>query len=273
MPHNGDVFMAIVKKCGHNKRGVPIYKPAGQLDDEFPEVAAKFRNTDTLTASRLGFWAQPARIYVPRYYDPEVREMLAQLDKSGRFALSTVQELISQGALSIRRGVEVGSSNYGSGDVPFIRTSDISNWEISHDPTFSVTEEIYEQTKDRIDLRPLDILFVNDGRYRIGDVAILSKDDTKIVVQSHIRIIRVLKPNVISPYLLLNVLNNKVVRRQIETKTFVQSTIATLGSRLREVVLPIPKDEAFRESINREVSEILGLRSKLRERMRPFFDQ
>jgi type I restriction enzyme M protein len=181
--------------------------------------------------------------------------------------------LIDEGVLSICRGVEVGYSYYGSGDIPFIRTSDIANWEISHDPTFSVSEQVYQKVKSRIDLKPLDILFVNDGRYLIGNLAILSKDDTRIIVQSHIRIIRVMKPEVISPHLLLYMLNNKIVKRQIETKTFVQSTIATLGSRLKEIVLPIPKDRSTRDNIEKEIREILDMRSELRKRMRSFTNQ
>jgi type I restriction enzyme M protein len=270
---NKKVFMSVVKKCGHDKRGQPVYRTDGQLDDEFPEVVERFSKKDVFAASRLAFWQEPDEIYVPRYYDPEISKDLEEMRKSGQFKMMTVQSLIDEGVLSICRGVEVGYSYYGSGDIPFIRTSDIANWEISHDPTFSVSEQVYQKVKSRIDLKPLDILFVNDGRYLIGNLAILSKDDTRIIVQSHIRIIRVMKPEVISPHLLLYMLNNKIVKRQIETKTFVQSTIATLGSRLKEIVLPIPKDRSTRDNIEKEIREILDMRSELRKRMRSFTNQ
>jgi type I restriction enzyme M protein len=36
------VFMAIAEKCGHNRRGNPLYKDDGTLDDDFPVIAEKF---------------------------------------------------------------------------------------------------------------------------------------------------------------------------------------------------------------------------------------
>ena len=48
-------------------------------------------------------------------------------------------------AISIRKGHEVGSDAYGTGDIPFVRTSDVNNFEISFDPTKSVGEAVYEE--------------------------------------------------------------------------------------------------------------------------------
>lgn len=109
---------------------------------------------------------------------------------------------------------------------------------------------------------------MNDGRYRICDTALISEDDTKIIIQSHLRIVRVLKPNIISQYLLMYLLNHKIVKRQIETKIFIQSTIAILGSRLGEIILPIPKDKIAKEKIEMKFKRIFELRSELRDETR-----
>lgn len=37
-----DVFMAIADRCGHDRRGVPLVRPDGTLDDDFPAVADAF---------------------------------------------------------------------------------------------------------------------------------------------------------------------------------------------------------------------------------------
>lgn len=75
----------------------------------------------------------------------------------------TIGELVEAGVLEIRRGNEIGSQFYGTGDVPFVRTTDIVNWEIKMDPVKAVAEEVYEQYRQQQDVRENDILFVNDG--------------------------------------------------------------------------------------------------------------
>lgn len=96
-----------------------------------------------------------------------------------------------------------------------------------------------------------DILVVNDGTYLMGRTAMITEADIKIVIQSHFRRIKVLKKDIISPYLLLALLGLEVVQKQIESKSFRQGTISTLGNRLMEVKIPIPIDEQLKKRIIR----------------------
>jgi type I restriction enzyme M protein len=81
--------------------------------------------------------------------------------------------------------------------------------------------------------------------------------------------LRVLNPDKIDPWLLFACLNTPVVKRQIRAKQFTQDIIDTLGKRILEVVLPIPKDKKRREQIARETREtVLGrvaLRNKAKQ--------
>ena len=63
-----------------------------------------------------------------------------------------------------------------------------------------------------------------------------------------------------------------VVRKQIDEKTFVQSTISTVGDRLNEVILPIPKDETEREEITEKVKEKIMTRAQARAEIRDIFN-
>jgi type I restriction enzyme M protein len=92
------------------------------------------------------------------------------------------------------------------------------------------------------------------------------------VIQSHIRIIRVLKSDVINPFLLIYLLNTKLVQEQIKHKTFIQSTIATLGNRLKEVVLPIPKDPLIRREISNKMKNLLIGRAQMLNEIGTFID-
>lgn len=70
---------------------------------------------------------------------------------------------------------------YGTGNIPFVRTSDFSNWEIKADAKQGISEEIYEQYADKEDVQAGDILIVRDGTYLVGTSCIITSSDTKIL--------------------------------------------------------------------------------------------
>lgn len=270
--HN-TLFMAIANSVGHNKNGKPIYKTDSQtgmetLDDDVPLIAQNFATRYEGIDSHLGFQISSdnliERIFVPKYYNPELQKELNALEDSGKYSLKSIGDLVDDGVLQITRGNEIGSRWYGTGDVPFIRTSDIVNWEIKFDPIKSVSEEVYEQYRHFQDIRENDILFVSDGTFLIGRTAIVTRLDLKIIIQSHLKKIRVLR--LMNPYYLFYLLNSKVVRKQIDAKTFVQATISTVGNRLNEVVLPISKDQKEVVRIGKEIESIISQKAELREK-------
>jgi len=281
------IFMAIAEKVGHDKNGKAIFKmdKSGRyildergnkiIDDDLPMITErylKYKHVGKLEETdRFGFVVKLSQIknsiFVPSYYDPEVKEELAKLEKSGRYRLVSLGELEKQEVISIKRGYEVGSKFYGLGNIPFVRTSDIVNWEIKVDPIKCIPEEVYEKYKNRQDIKEWDILLVTDGTFLIGRTAIVTPLDKKIVIQSHIRRIRCLKPNVLHPYLLLYLLNTPIVQKQIKEKTFVQATISTVGNRLKEIILPIPTNEEEKEKFIKNIEEIIKLKIKVKEKM------
>jgi type I restriction enzyme M protein len=288
------IFMAIVDRVGHDKNGKPLFKlddngqfvfdEFGQriIDDELPIVEEKFRdfkngNLKPDDFDRLGFIVQRQKlrdhILVPQYYNPETEREIERLSKSGRYVMITIGELVKRGVLSIKRGHEVGSIYYGRGPIPFVRTTDIVNWEVKIDPVKGLPEEIYERFRRKQDIRPNDILLITDGTFLIGRTALVTEADGKMVIQSHIRRIRCLKPHELHPYLLLYLLNTKLVQQQIKDKTFVQATISTVGERLLEIVLPIPKDREEQARIIAEVGAIIELKKQARTRIAQLLDR
>ena len=128
-----------------------------------------------------------------------------------------------------------------------------------------MSEEVYQDYKTSQDVQQKDILFVNDGTFLIGRTAMITKLDTKIIIQSHVRKIRVLNTDFIDPYYLFYLLNSKIVRKQIDSRTFVQATISTIGNRLRGVVLPISNNKNEIKKITGEIKNIIQEKAKLRE--------
>jgi type I restriction enzyme M protein len=243
------------------------------LDDNLPAITNNFiahNSKQKKLEDHLGFSIAYEdlnnHIFIPEYYNPEIRKELEKIKNSGKYSLISVGELIDKVILQIRRGNEIGSQFYGTGEIPFVRTSDIVNWEIKFDPIKAVSEEIYNQYKQSQDIQEKDILFVNDGTFLIGRTAMVTKLDLRIIIQSHVKKIRVLDKNFIDPYYLFYLLNSKVVRKQIDSKTFVQATISTIGNRLREIILPISNDKNEVKKIVDEIRNIIEEKAKLREK-------
>lgn len=234
----GKVFVGVALLCGHDRRG-RTHRPDGTPhDDDFERLGRSYG-----TNGSKSLWKNvaigEANYLVPRYYvrDQAFSDSEKQIIEGA--PLSTIGDLMKLGILAVRKGHEVGSHAYGTGDIPFVRTSDVNNLEISTDPTNGISDDVFEEYRAQQALKPGDVLMVVDGRYRIGATAILSENNFRCVVQSHFRMISSLQPGKLGPYELLYALNLPSVRIRIRDLVFVQSTLGTLGARLLELEIPI----------------------------------
>jgi len=272
---NYPIFCGIVKKCGHDARGNDIRRMDGSLDEEFSEIANNYLASPNRIIDkwgRKGFTLYEGKlkndILIPRYYNPETQQMLKELEDSGEYEIKTVEQLKEEKLLKIRgAGSTVSPTDYDTGDIPFIRTSEISNWEISHDATHKVAKELYIKYKEKQNLQPNNILFVKDGTFLIGDTALLTEYDLEVLIQSHFLILSSLDTKKLNPYLLLYLLNTQIVKTQIDERTFVQATLSTIGNRLLEICLPIPKSDEKKSQIIEAMKKVLE-RAKLREEIK-----
>lgn len=255
------VFMAEAKWCGHDSRGNPIDQ------NDLPEILERYKNNKRINSDSRGYFVDVQKlqgtVLAPRYYDPEPAMTLDALFKTHE--LISVGDLVNQGVLEFRTGDEVGKLSYGNNEVPFVRTSDISNWEIKLDPKHGISKEEYHRLREKQDVRAGDLLMVRDGTYLIGSCAFISKYDEEMVYQSHIYKIRVCKPSVISPYLLLAVLSSEPVRQQIKAKRFTQDIIDSIGKRVYELVLPVPRSQDARKQVEDKVKKSINDRIEARE--------
>jgi len=141
-----------------------------------------------------------------------------------------------------KNGDAVGSVNYKSyldrkeTSIPFIRTSDLVNYDIDMFPDFFIEKDIAQSFNQ--DLQNEDILFTIDGK--IGLTAMLTEYD-RCIIQSHIERIRCTE---INPYYLFIVLSTKEVGLYQSKKfTVTQSTISTISNNLKNFIIPFSKQE------------------------------
>lgn len=261
------IFMAVAKWCGHDSRGLEI------PFDDIPlieERYQKYKAGEVLPYDHLGFTIKKSEIvdniYLPIYYNPEI---VAQLDSlRDNYDLIRFGDLVEAGFVSVSTGDEVGKLAYGTGQIPFIRTSDIANWEVKIDPKQGLSEELYSTLKEKQDVQAHDILMVKDGTYLVGTCAMISENDTKIVFQSHLYKIRCNDYEKANPWLLLALLSSPIVKQQIRSKQFTQDIIDTLGRRIYELVLPFPKDKMKKAEIISSVQAVFNKRNEAKNLMR-----
>ncbi|MFX1379814.1 MAG: N-6 DNA methylase [Promethearchaeota archaeon] len=292
-PKDYVIDFAIVENVGHDKDGKVLHKLKKDgskkldsngdpiLNDDLINLHLKIKEAEFIDylkeqkVFKIKLSQIKDKIFIPNYYTG-VEKTLKKLSNDKNFNLYTIKDLAEKKVIYtnkggyLPRGDEIGSHVYGLGDVPFIRTSDLNNWEINLDSYKKTSKEVYEQYKLKQNVEEGDILLVKDGGPNlIGKTAYITDLDTSIIIQSHIFQIKAIKNDeFIDSYLLLYLLNLDIVQKQIQAITFVQGTIATIGNRIMEVVLPIPSNINKRVDISRQMRNIIEEKKKIRNQIR-----
>ncbi len=215
------------------------------VSDEFSEFTASWISQEKILK----------QTYIPKYYDPSIDREINALESSND--IFTIGELVEKNLIEIRTGDEIGKISYGTGNIPFIRTSDFSNWEIKHNPKQGISEEIYLQYASKQDIKVNDIFLVRDGTYLVGSSCLVTEEDKKSLYCAGLFKIRCLSEEYFDGFFLLGILNSHIVKKQFRSKQFTRDVIDTLGNRIMEVKIPIPKAVQIREGISKNIKKII----------------
>ncbi len=293
IPTEYSVDFAIVDNIGHDKDGKDLFKlnkdgsykhnDEGKpiINDDLIDLPIHLQKVEDFNylkdqkTFKLNNNLIKNKIYIPYYYTG-VEKTLKLLEKDKNFELVSIKQLTDDKIIYtnkngyIPRGDEIGSQVYGLGDIPFIRTSDLNNWEINLNSNKHTSKEVHEKYKQKQNIEVGDILLVKDGGSNlIGKTGYVSDLDTNIIIQSHIFQFKTLENDeAIDPCLILYLLNLEIVQKQIQAITFIQGTIASIGNRIMEVVLPLPSDHKRRKQISDYINEIIDSKTKNRKKIR-----
>lgn len=169
------------------------------------------------------------------------------------------------------KGDEVGSENYVSylekkeTDVPFIRTSDIVNYETDQYPDYFVPSEVYSELAQNIKVG--DILFSKDGK--IGQVGMITNADRAIIASGFcaLRLNKEAEKLGLSSEYVFTALSIKEIGfYESKRRTVVASTIPHLREdRIREIEIPILDKSSIDEitSLVREAFKLKAERKRL----------
>ncbi len=289
IPEDYLIDFAIIDNVGHDKDGKICYKlnkdgskktnaeGKSSINDDLIKLHLKINESEEFNylkdqkIFKINLSKIKDKIYIPNYYIG-VEKNLKKLTDNSNFTLLSIQDLIDRKIIFVNkngylpRGDEIGSHVYGFGDIPFIRTSEISNWDINLNSNKKTSEEIYNKYRQKQNIEVGDILLVKDGGSNlIGQTGFVTELDKKIIIQSHIYQIKTLENGeAIDEYLLLYLLNLNIVQKQIQAITFVQGTIATIGNRIKQVKLPFPTNINKRKEISNYIKTMIKKKTDIR---------
>ena len=260
------IVMATPKEMGHDHTGRPLYRPGTDDDlwDDLAEVLVELDDCD-YPENRHVFsvpWVDlDPDILVPRFYRRMLEPPILPAGCSG----VSLGELVDNETLGAWDGHGSPESQAkGGGGIPYIRVSDIVNWELYRNPVTGIPEDVYARM---IGKGPTpeegDIIFVRRGSYRIGTVAMASARDQRVLLTRELLTLRVLdreNPYGLTPFYLLAMLSSRHVQDQISNLVFVDTTLPNIGNRWRYLTIPVHDDTAEVERIGREVE--LSIRDK-----------
>ena len=256
------ILMSHLQKVGHDQRGAEITKEGG-VDEDFSLAVEDWVNQPT---EQERTWRGKVSRFV--YSDDlDTENRLIPRDHFLRDHTysreSTLGDLQDQGLITIKTvPCKVKQREYSeTGEVPFLRTSDIGFLELRL-PLKRVPVEIYEREKVKQDVRAFDILVVKDGTLRIGETVMLLEDDVNIVLQGHFYKIRVANVEFLNPFFLYWAMVQ--AHSSILSRALVQVTLSSITTdRLHQTVISFP-DKKQQDFIGKKVECILRQRKKFR---------
>ncbi len=269
-PQQNSITMAVAEEMGHNHRGNPIYryneqthKFTDEIWDDTKIIREELNDINNPT-NKYVFTIDVKDIinnlYVPRYYWNAKIKNLEREAKKLNLKFIQIKKLLNEGIIKVFRGHGAPPSEYkGKGDIPYVRADDIVNWELYKSPNTMIPYEIYQKIKgNKFDLEFKDIVFVKEGSYRIGSVALVSEFDIKIFLNHHSIVFRIINEDNqygIDAYYLLYLFSHNLTQKQLYNKIMIDTTLPNIGGRWEELYLPVANNKEEREKIKNKIKE------------------
>ena len=265
-----DVAFGFAEEIGHDHHGKTKYRirkgeVTGDVWNDLERIRTEWEYIEN--PSNRHVWTVPRdaiedSILVPRYYRPASGKPQSSHTEHDMVSL---RRLIDEGVLTWFLGHSAPPNAYkGQGDVPYVRTADIGNWIVYKNPIAAVPRSQYEALRKTKVLKPQDVVFVRDGRQRIGNVGIVLPGDVEILLSNHCIVLRVVdNDNVydIDGLYLAYLLRHPITQQQVRDRVFIDTSIPSMRTRWKTLRLPVSKVQAERKRIKVSMAEIYRSRA------------
>ncbi|MCK0111901.1 hypothetical protein MWU75_07100 [Ornithinimicrobium sp. F0845] len=252
------VFVSYAPTVGINKDGEELFvvdEATGQRTDVIDDkLLDDVRSLETGVATETGRWVDKDALTdrlmaVPAYFDARplaaFDELMRRPEMSG-FNSMTIEELIDKGWVNALAGHGSPSADLRRGDIPYIKVSDIRAGQININPTNRVSQVVAERFWRGEDsgLQAWDLITPIRTSKNIGEFAVLMPGQERIVLTKEMLVLRATEDAPFDTFYLLWAMTLKAVRRQWERIVFMQTNREDVGTRYREIIIPVPANEA-----------------------------
>lgn len=259
----GQVFVSYAPTVGINKDGEELYVVDEATGDRTSVIDDKLlddvKSLKSGGITETGRWIEyedltDRLIAVPTYFDArpmaDFEGMMNRPEMKGFKALS-IGDLVKKGWVKTQSGHGSPSADLRRGTVPYIKVSDIRAGQININPTNRVSEVVARRfwKGGESGLKQWDLITPIRTSKNIGEFAVLMSGQEHVVLTKEMLILRSTNEAPFDNFYLLWALTLKAVRRQWERVVFMQTNREDVGTRYREIVLPIPPTEEI--AINR----------------------
>ena len=197
---------------------------------------------------------------VPAYYDRRYHDAFADAIRAPSFAgfeAVTLGDLVDSGQVTVRGGHGSAPKDLRTGDVPYIKVSDLRAGLVNINPTNRVPLQ-YAATRwggESSGLQAFDLISPERASKNIGDFCVLMPGQEQILVTREVIVMRPGPEAHFDSFYLLWAMTLAVVRAQWERVVFMQTNREDVGRRYLEIEIPVTRSadrateisEPFRE--------------------------
>jgi hypothetical protein len=271
---NNKVVVCTARKCGINKEGLDavVIDPArdAQVEDElYADIVAirKGEYRPTTRAVPLAEVIDPWRA-VPTHFDTlpisVFRDVRARLWPDS--PEKSIGELIDLGWVVHRSGHDSPTMGERGGTIPYIKVSDLRAGLVNINATNMVTEKVARRLwgGPASGLQAFDLLSPERASSNIGEFCVLMPGQERVVLTREVILLRVTSHAPFDAFYLLWALSLEIVRDQWRRIIFMQTNREDVGSRYREILLPVPSDKGEARRLSKEFRAYYTGLSRLR---------
>jgi type I restriction enzyme M protein len=264
--------MSYPRSIGQDKRGNPLYRinelgrRDGLLDNEMADATKEIVGREYRGTARSDIPSGETRLYfrvpqdtarargvlVPRFWwRRDSDDALRAWEQSNPSVIVTLGELADREIVRTFEGHGSPPGNArATGDVPYVKVTDLKNWRINENPTNFVHRDVaYSLRRNGVVLQYGDLVTPARASSNIGQFSLVTPWQTNIILTKEVLVVRTEENDLrIDTFLLLALMSLKVVQEQYKTLVLMQTNREHLGDHWREVRIPLPRsmDERMR---------------------------
>lgn len=253
------IWISYAPTIGINKDGLELYKidvngqRTQRIDDKAFEDVSSLIDGKSTSTSRYVDKAEDF-LAIPQFYDTTSLDAFSSFLEARLpdFETRTIGELIDSEEIIVDVGHGSPSADLRTGDIPYIKVSDLRAGLVNINRTNMVSREVAQAfwKGSESNLRPYDVLTPSRASKNIGEPSMLMPDQTDIVLTKEMLVFRVTERAPFDSFYLMWALDLQVVLNEWKRVVFMQTNREDLGKRYREIIIPYPNsmDDAKRVS-------------------------